>query len=190
MVKGDITTVSGMDYLNGQPLEGCSATLAQCPYGKPGDRLWVRECYSGPWELTGKPPRDWSHDTPIWYWANGKPTHIDLTRPKPGMHMPRWASRITLEITGVRVERLEDISAADAEAEGLTKLSKDGGRIFKYGIPDRDGLPGDDDDGMPWQDWRISPIDAYMALWDRINGRDAHKANPWVWVLEFKRVTP
>ena len=81
--------------------------------------------------------------------------------------MPRWASRITLEITEVRVERLNDISAEDAIAEGLKALTKDR-RMTKYGIPDQDGLPGNDDSGWAWQHWRQSPIDAYQYLWESL----------------------
>jgi hypothetical protein len=135
----------------------------RCPYGQPGDRLWVRESYSGPWELTGQPPRDWPASTSIWYWADGNPTHIDLTKPKPGMHMPRWASRILLEITGVRVERLQDISRGDAMAEGC---------------PFPNMAKGDD------------PRQWYAELWKQINGPDSWAANPWVWVVEFRKATP
>ena len=78
-----------------------------CPYGGRGDRLWVRESFS-PYE----------HREGCWYWADGNIAAHDCTKPKPSIHMPRWASRITLEITGVRVERLQDISEADAISEG------------------------------------------------------------------------
>lgn len=101
--------------------------------------------------------------------------------------MPRWASRITLEVTGIRVERLQDISEEDAIAEGLSGITKDG-KLIKYGIPDQDGLPGTDNTGWPWRDWQKDPRDAYRRLWESINGRGSWDANPWVWVVEFKRV--
>lgn len=107
----------------------------------------------------------------------------------PPIHMPRWASRILLEITDVRVERLQEISEADAKDEGLACLSKDGGRTYKYGIADGDGLPGKDDTGWHWADWEQDPRRAFFKLWDNING-DEHGSggNPWVWVVCFKRV--
>ena len=83
---------------------------------------------------------------------------------KPSIHMFRHDSRITLEVTDVRVERLQDISADDCQAEGITR---------------RDYRLGDDD----WQD-------AYKRLWESINGPGSWDANPWVWVVEFARVTP
>lgn len=91
-----------------------------CPYGVPGDRLWVREAFSGHHDWEGQPPSDWRgvENDPIWYWADGNPQRGDWTKPKPSIHMPRRFSRITLEVTGVRVERLQDISEADAKAEG------------------------------------------------------------------------
>ena len=101
--------------------------------------------------------------------------------------MPRWASRITLEITGIRVERLLEISEEDAKAEGLSAITKDG-TLIKYGIADRDGLPGNDDHGWHWQEFERDPRNAYHKLWEQINGAGSAVANPWVWVIEFKRV--
>lgn len=152
------------------PMNDFAGTCGQeiiCPYGQPGDRLWVREGYSGPHWMTGVPPREWIPGTPIWCWADGNPLHGDWTKPKPGMHMPRWASRITLEITGVRVERLQDISEADAQAEGWTmrpEVSTDP-QVHKEAA----------------RDW-------FMDLWESINGPGSWDANPWVWVVEFRRL--
>ena len=125
-----------------------------CPYGGRGDRLWVRESFS-PYE----------HREGCWYWADGNIAAHDCTKPKPSIHMPRWASRITLEITGVRVERLQDISEADAWAEGCE---------------------GYDDDVTGGK----SGYTEYCELWEKINGKGSWDLNPWVWVVEFKRVTP
>lgn len=100
-------------------------TPHSCPYGQPGDRLWVREAFSGPHCMDASdgckavPPSKWGDCSRIWYWADGNPTEGDWTRPRPSIHMPRWASRITLEIVSVRVERLQDISYEDALAEGV-----------------------------------------------------------------------
>ncbi|MDO4705741.1 MAG: hypothetical protein Q4A98_05985 [Comamonadaceae bacterium] len=102
--------------------------------------------------------------------------------------MPRWASRILLEVTGVRVQRLQDISEEEAIAEGLKTLSKDGGRTWKSGLPDRDGLP--DGDGWPWREWEKDPRRAYKRLWEFIHGPKSWDQNPWVWVIEFRRVEP
>ena len=113
-----------------------------------------------------------------------------VSKHRPSIHMPRWASRITLEIAGVRIERLQDISEEDAKAEGLSTVTKDG-RLYKWGIPDRDGLPGTDDDGWPWTQWDTDPRQAFRRLWDSIYGSDPAKcwdANPWVWVNCFRRV--
>lgn len=136
------------------------------PYGLPGDQLWVRESFSGPYFEHKTPPRDWLDIDPIWYWADGDPEYGDWTKPKPGIHMPRWASRVTLEITGVRVERLQDISEADAIAEGV--FAGD----YEY----------DNGEGTE------SAKESYKRLWESINGAGSWDANPWVWVVEFKQV--
>jgi hypothetical protein len=103
----------------------------------------------------------------------------------PSIHMPRWCSRLTLRIEKTRIEPLQSISEADAIAEGLWSLSKDGGRIFKWGIPDKDGLPCNDDDGQHWRDWSIDPRVAYRTLWKRLHGENSWLANPDVLVLTF-----
>jgi hypothetical protein len=165
-----------------------------CPYGVVGDRLYVRETWAH-CRLSEEPSgerRSYSvavgQGDRVAYCADDD-APID-GRWRPSIHMPRWASRITLEVTGVRVERLTDISEDDARAEGLKPITKDGGRTIKYGIPDRDGLPGTDDDGWPWSDWNSDPRAAFRTLWERINGVGSWDANPWTWVVEFKAVTP
>lgn len=96
--------------------------------------------------------------------------------------MPRWASRITLEVTGVRVERLQDISEADAWAEGCTP-----GTLDDNGDP----FPAEEPhpSGIGTRGWD-SARDWYADLWEAINGEGSWDANPWVWVVEFERVTP
>ncbi len=139
----------------------------RCPYGQPGDRLWVRESFSGPWcmeahdGLPAVPPSKWGKSS-IWYWADGEPAYGDWTRPRPSIHMPRSASRITLEITGVRVERLQDISVGDCIAEGIPR----GGPENPDGIEKRE----------------------YRALWESINGPGSWEANPSVWVVSFRQM--
>ena len=168
---------NGGVWPNPNDIPGMRQILRNCPYGQPGDQLWVRETYSGPDWMNGIPPRNWIPGTPIWYWVDGRiPTHGDWTKPKPGMHMPRWASRITLEITGVRVERLQDISEADADAECF------GGDFPSNVLPEL--FPGNADD---WG--HLSMAQCYQRLWESINGPESWSANPWVWVVEFKRIT-
>lgn len=104
----------------------------------------------------------------------------------PSIHMPKDAARIWLQVTDVRVERLQDISEGDAKAEGLRVLSKDAGITWKYGIPDSDGYPGNDDHGWHWQEWETSPVKAFEKLWSKINGPDSYQANPFVWVVSFR----
>lgn len=158
-----------------------------CPYGQPGDRLWVRETWQGPlisdeeqaahqsWWKDLKKFQDPAHCA---YRASGDDNeYVDPDgdfhcKWKPSIHMPRWASRILLEITGVRIERLQDISEEQAVAEGV---HFDKRRWFTT------------DEGGPAFIW---PQHAFEHLWRSINGADSWAANPWVWVVEFKRVTP
>lgn len=144
-----------------------------CPYGAPGDRLWVRETFAGSiaYERHGYPLKEWGNK--IWYVADGEPRSGQWTRPRPSIHMPRCLSRITLEVTEVRVERLQDISEADALAEGIHKPA---GSQFWHTDPGANILPGD------------TPQWAYRNLWESINGPGSWDANPWVWVVGFKRV--
>ena len=157
------------------------------PYGQVGDRLWVREsCWIwGVWLKNGftKSGRQkWR------FKAVGKqvtfehPDKLSIAQRdglgltgwvrRPSIHLPRWASRITLEITGVRVERLQDISEADCIEEGIDeKLCAE----FTTKAPSRFDL-------------KLAAIHAYAGLWESINGPESWAENPWVWVVEFKRV--
>ena len=131
-----------------------------CPYGQPGDRLWVRETWKQQPDGTieYRADRDW------------------LQRWSAPLYMPRAASRITLELTSVRVERLQDISEADAQAEGVDLLPCTYvGRCNSNSCPRHGRLDR----------YRL----AYAALWNTINGKTyPWDGNPWVWVLSFKRV--
>ena len=152
-------------------------TPHSCPYGQPGDRLWVRESgWERPWR-TAKMMREGADTWPRYAYAADGWDDQDRADFKawgfkslPSIHMPRWASRILLEIVSVRVERLQDISEGDAVAEGCETVCM---------------TPTGEDNGSA-----IYGPDGYAALWDRINGAGAWEANPWVWVIEFKRVTP
>lgn len=200
-------------------------TFIKCPFGKVGDRLWVREtfwqkvslpsgapeseydeyevadyvatpeCLSPPtcehnqtvslhegevvpgeWWLA--PPDKWD-ETDGSHQFNGQWIFLPWDSKKiPSIHMPRWASRITLEITNVRVERVKEISEADSIAEGLSVLSKDG-KLNKYGVS-----------YWPWASWDKDPRVAFRRLWLSIYGDEdfGQGGNPWVWVIEFKRI--
>lgn len=104
--------------LDGRKTQTRRTDLAKWEKVKPGDLLWVREVFSGPHRVSSASPRNWDDGCPIWYWADGNPDDGDWTRPKPSIHMPKWASRLTLEVTAVRTERLQKISEEDARAEG------------------------------------------------------------------------
>lgn len=133
-----------------------------------GDRLWVREAWAA--IVDGA----WRQDDVI-YRADGNEGWKHGWR--PSIHMPRWASRITLEVTGVRVERLQDISEADAEAEGIEAkvICGVGHSWTHYGNPN--GPVG-------WTD----PRQSFASLWTSLHGPGAWEANPWVAVIEFKRI--
>lgn len=168
-------------------------SVDHCPYGQPGDRLWVRETWGAHWMYDDVPPREIPDDGEalVHYPADGYvtqgamgPDHFRKNR--PSIHMPRWASRITLEITDVRAEKLQDISEYDVIAEGLTMLSKDYGRTFKFGIAESDGLP--DESAWQWKEWEQSALDAFAKLWRSTGGN--WDANPWVWVVTFNPINP
>ncbi|EPQ1612950.1 hypothetical protein HCH43_02515 [Klebsiella pneumoniae] len=168
-------------------------------FGKPGDRIWVRET----WATLGNEDGccvDWEGnlckgderpaariyrasceqrpgDYGLWsipddaYWKPHTKEHKFEGAWRPSIHMPRWASRILLEITDVRVERLNSISQEDAQAEGLELT----GWRPTYSDPDSGGEV-------------MTPYDNFAELWSSIYGEESWKANPWVWVIEFKRV--
>jgi hypothetical protein len=124
-----------------------------CPYGKKGSKLWVRETWVNNFgQLLYRAdchPDSFEHGAKGW---------------RPSIHMPRWASRLTLEVTGVRVERVRDISEKDAKAEGYP------GRSVTNGF--------------------AGPVEWFRSLWDEINPKTPWSTSPWVWVVLFKRVQP
>ena len=132
-----------------------SSWLHYCPYGQPGDRLWVRESFARVPTACGSEDIVFAAD-----YQDGSDRAAGV-RYTPSIHMPRAVSRITLEITGVRVERLQDISRGDAMAEGC---------------PFPNMAQGPD------------PRDWYAELWGAINGPDSWAENPWAWVVEFKAI--
>jgi len=145
-----------------------------CPYGAPGDRLWVREAYRFDRQFDALTPRRVPPGSPFFMEASladwlGGPHDGEPGKLRPSMFMPRWASRITLEVTEVRVERLQDISEADALAEGVWT-----------GQPEMLAAGAG---GM-----NLNHRSAYASLWEQINGPASWDANPWVWAISFKRV--
>lgn len=162
-------------YSDNYPDEG--SVLLKSPYGQPGDRLWVKETIrlTENWHDGAK-----DHDVAV-YVADGAPTSLDRwtwqRHVLPSIHCPRFLSRITLEIVSVRVERLQDITEADAIAEGCVGFDPEprteGGTIYV-----RKGVSSKPD-----------PVSHFHVLWESINGPGSWAANPWVWRVEFKRVT-
>lgn len=172
--------------------------LYECPYGQPGDRLWVRESLRYDPEYGHFFAAGGRHGETVYLCSlfDDKESQTGYSydgllpeRSVPSIHLHRRYSRILLEVTDARVERLQDISEEQALAEGLARVTKDGA-LFKHGIPERDGLPGTADSAWPWQEWEADPRKAFAKLWTGINGTESWDANPWVWVVEFKRVTP
>jgi len=160
--------------------------LFASPYGQPGDCLWVRETtHRRPMLnlLTGEPLAP-GYDGGA-YTVDGvdvlTPDGFDLAwwysrKSCPSIHMPRWASRIVLEITGVRVERLQDITEADALAEGVEPHE-----VSQFAL---NGTSAEE----RAERHRQAAVGPYSGLWDRINGAGSWDANPWVWVIEFRRI--
>lgn len=198
--------------------------FGSCPYGQPGDRLWVRENWKiGAWDETlqsvacdyiadgfirdewiqvkdaEKKPKPGSIFAPRTTFErlqqqsltdakqagivpdeNGRVKWEKSCSPcriRPSIHMPRWASRILLEIVSVRVERLQEISREDAAAEGICHMAE---------TNDKSIHP----DGCTVIQRHYWPEQNYQRLWESINGPGSCDANPWVWVIEFKRVKP
>lgn len=156
----------------------------ECPYGQPGDRLWVRE--KAKLQSCGTREKGETAWASLFYDADKAMserivpgyTHKPylFTQWTPSIHMPRWASRITLEIVSVRVERLNDISEEDSQAEGIPFNGT-------YWLGGHHPVKGS------LQCWNTAK-DAFRKTWDVINGSGSWEKNSWVWVIEFKRVTP
>ncbi|SEB95606.1 hypothetical protein [Bradyrhizobium erythrophlei] len=130
---------------------------------KPGDRLWVRETTSAEHRWTGTKP-SLITDTEVWYWADGNPDDGDWTKPIVSIHMPRVFSRITLIVTDTKIERLQDITEADAELEGCRAFGPD---------PGFDGPVG-------------GAADAFALLWTDLHRKGSWDENPEVVALTFQ----
>ncbi len=150
------------DAPDGSATASCRVT---CPYGFIGDTLWVRETW---WHNESIPGANG-----VAYRADGEmPRHMEGSRWRPSIFMPRWASRITLEITGIKVERVADISEDDAKAEGISTSVVD-------------PCPR----GEPFNAKNYGTArDAFADLWRIINGDASWESNPWCWCISFKKV--
>lgn len=178
-----VPDANGTSFTPGELL-GVGDWWSTCPYGVPGDRLWVRETWGFTAQVTtdAHPRFMREQDTSFLVYRADVPaqdaaTERTLSRLsaapwRPSIHMPRWASRITLEVTDVRVERLQSISEEDARAEGVAPMT------------------GED----CWSDGTCRT--AFEYLWGQLNGfegesrvRATWARNPWVWVVSFRRLT-
>lgn len=163
----------------------CDFDCIACPYGRPGDRLWVREthwvggsCYrydfgeSGEWEIRWSANGTVRFDEPP---APEKPGYQYVRwRKMPSIHMKRSHSRILLEVTDVRVERLHEIMFEEAIREGM----------FRGDRGEHNGRPAFENGGD--EKCYADPIGAFRGLWEKINGVESWQANPWVWVVSFE----
>lgn len=156
-----------------------------CPYGVPGDRIWVRETFQGPlfnfeqMEAYQEDSSKFKKPEFCVYKADGKPAPEFFDADdnlhcgwRPSIHMPRWASRILLEITGVRVEQLKSISEEEARSEGVAQLREGFWKHYQPG----------------WTQHQLSARGSFATLWESIYGFGEWERNPWVWVIEFKRI--
>jgi hypothetical protein len=177
-----------------------------CPYGRAGDRLWVKERWRPYVAHSCALDACDCGDVEIEYRADGEKRYFhdatineaspDWTLPKAAdrgdvtpLFMPRWASRLTLEVTGVRVERLQDISEADVLAEGF--ITREGAAAFNYDGTREYFIPEQlesDPTGPVAAGGNVSARQAFRRLFESINGAGSWDANPWVWVVAFRRV--
>lgn len=150
-----------------------------CPHGQPGDRLWVRESFWG-CDLPGFGDQPCVVYDDEWTGKDYSPAEARPWARKfgriPSIHMPRDCSRILLEIVSAHVERLNECSAVDATAEGVIPDEVRQISVFGATADERAAI------------YRRAAVAPYERLWESINGADSWAANPWVWVIEFKRV--
>lgn len=148
----------------------------RCPYGQPGDVLWVKETFRLPAEYDHLKPTLVRDGVPVWYEADGR-AEEGWGKTRVSLHMQRRFSRLALCITDVRVQRLNECSDADALAEGVVWSTQWHGFVvpgIKHPNPDFPVLS------------RATAREMYAALWDTINGSGEWLANPWVWAVSFE----
>jgi len=174
-----------------------SERVYKCPYGRQGDIFYVRETWATAVGWDDKPPRElWGKGLPFWYAADGAkiftgaktggPAFLVRGRNRPSIHMPRFASRLTLKITNIRAERLQDISREDAKAEGIPEHYSEALGVF--------GEKMLSDRALHFWDNHTS-VENFQWLWDSINGKPRNngvdiswQVNPYVWVVSFEKM--
>lgn len=161
--KTQTRRICKLEVRHSMPEPEWKSLLRCCPYGQPGDRLWVRETFK-------KFTDGYAYRANHWDLELADSVHAPW---KPSIHMPRAASRITLKITNVRVEKLHEISKTDAIAEGL--YQDQAGRWTTYSASEKHRE-------------HLNPIEAYKEIFEKINGAKIWDTTPWVWVIEFSRV--
>ncbi len=154
---------------------GIQATLPSfCPYCMPGDRLWVRETWGTQTMFDDLSPRELPQDAALFYYADGSFSD-EIFEPsaltRPSMSMPRWASRISLDVVSVQVERLQTISYADADAMKVNRLDAMHAIRRMYGSE---------------RSRTASPRGNRNVVWHAVKGIDSWEENPWIWVIEFR----
>ena len=165
------------------PTLGNIALRSLCPYGRPGDRLWVKERFALHKDSDRLSPKNAPKDCRFYFDEHGRQTGTNprIGRWRSSRFMPRWHSRIDLEITDVRAERVQDMEGApeDALAEGIHSIPHGMNGTYYHAFRT-------DPDPKNWS----CPVDAYRELWDSINAKRGYgwDANPWAWVIEFKKL--
>jgi hypothetical protein len=180
VTDNQITSIESLDWDE----RNCEKDIV-CPYGKPGDTLWVRETWA---RFAGI-----DKVNPVIYRADGAweargvegPIHVEGNRWKPSIHMPKSVARIWLEITDIAIERVQDISGSDAEAEGVEWriMGKEFGKLQGQRLYKDYLNPANTEFGPTFAK------DSFMYLWQSINGFESWDTNPWVWVVSFKTLS-
>ena len=184
-VPGDGKNKTGLHYANENHMRK-GLPFDFCPYGQPGDRLWVRETA----KLRTITATSWKVSSfDLYYKADdglvifnnraGRYAPYKRIGFTPSIHMPRWASRITLEVVNIRVERVQDITYEDAVAEGIPGAGIVLGNITML-LTQTNNMEDAE---------KVLRLDMFSELWDKINLKRGYgwEVNPWVWVIEFKR---
>lgn len=184
----------GLEHLNKNPdlWQGCITKIEtprrtfyripghpvfSCPFGKVGDLIWMRETWGRLQDSDG---------AGFLYRADfPEEKAFALLKWRPSIHMPRIACRFVAQLVSIKLERLLDITPEDVKKEGIVCISKDG-LTSKWGVCDIDGTPGGM--GWEWEMFNVDPKAAFVQLFSQIHGEEIEMLNPWVWVLEYKRL--